>query len=274
MQTPLRIAFGLLVLTTLAQAQQKTWCIQASGAEVVPPVSTMASATAVFTLDQTYGVLSWEITYQNLTGANTGMHLHGPAGIGSNAGIQIDLGTGSPNMGSAVLTTSQVAMLNSGMMYLLIHSMGFPGGELRGQVDDVCVKTICTSQPNSFDGTGARLEAVGSFAAADNALMLFGEGVPPGQFGMLLIGKGSTQVMPPGSSGLLCISGAPIGRFNHQILTADMAGILGPFTPDLSSLPNPPGGTVMAGDKWNFQAWFRDAGNTSNFTDALRITFQ
>ncbi|MFT7679775.1 MAG: hypothetical protein ACI8QC_003780, partial [Planctomycetota bacterium] len=47
---------------------------------------------------------------------------------------------------------------------------------------------------------------------------------------------------------------------------------------DLTALPAPFGGPIMVmpGDTWNFTAWFRDANpiNTSNFTDAVEITFQ
>ncbi len=46
---------------------------------------------------------------------------------------------------------------------------------------------------------------------------------------------------------------------------------------DLTQLPTPSGPhVVLAGETWNFQAWFRDAnpGATSNFTDGLSILFQ
>ncbi|MDA1265781.1 MAG: hypothetical protein O2816_11935 [Planctomycetota bacterium] len=46
---------------------------------------------------------------------------------------------------------------------------------------------------------------------------------------------------------------------------------------DLTALPRPGGPiSVMAGETWNFQLWFRDLnpGPTSNFTDAISITFQ
>ena len=42
---------------------------------------------------------------------------------------------------------------------------------------------------------------------------------------------------------------------------------------DLSDLPIVGGGPVLAGETWNYQAWYRD-GNTNNFTDAVSITFQ
>ena len=274
MNRSLQLLLGALALTASAQAQQKTWCIELTGAEEVPPVSTSATATAMFTLDEATGALSWNITHQGVTGNHTATHLHGPAGVGSNGGIQVNLGTGNPVVGTAFLTASQVNMLNTDMLYVNLHTSGFPPGELRGQVDDVVVTTLCTSLANSFDSSGARLTTEGDFVTANNAFELTGTGVPPGKFGMLVIGQGSTQVTPPGSSGLLCLAGAPIGRFNTQIKIADASGVLGPFTPDILNLPNPPGGSVIAGESWNLQSWFRDAGNTSNFTDALTVTFK
>ena len=45
---------------------------------------------------------------------------------------------------------------------------------------------------------------------------------------------------------------------------------------DLTSVPTIPPHTVLAGETWNFQAWFRDKnpGATSNFTDGVSVLFQ
>jgi CHRD domain-containing protein len=267
-------AFVLLGLSAAAQAQQKTWCITATGSEQVPPVNSTAVAEAVFTLDPSLSLLSWNITHSGLSGALTATHIHGPAAIGANGGIQLSLGTGNPVVGSAFLTGVQLVMLNSGQMYLNLHSDGFPSGEVRGQIDDVCVTTLCSGLANSFTAAGARLSTPGDFVAANNAVTFLATGVPPSQFGYLLIGQGTGVVTPPGSAGQLCLSGAPIGRFNGQIGIADGAGVMGPFTPDIANLPSPPGGAVSAGQTWGFQTWYRDVGGTSNFSDALSVTFE
>lgn len=260
-----------LALASTASAQVTTWCTEATGSEQVPPVSTSATADAVFTLDESTNLFTWHITHQGLTGSHNATHIHGPAAIGQNAGVQINLGTGNPVTGSTFISAQQVADLKAGLWYMNIHTSGFPGGEVRGQVDDICIETLCTAFGNSFDASGARLEVGGDLVAANNALTLTGTGVPPGQFGLLLIGQGTVAANV--SQGQLCLNGAPIGRFTSQVLTADGAGVMGPFTPDILSLPNPPGGTVMAGETWGFQTWFRD-GSASNFTDAMSVTFQ
>jgi hypothetical protein len=47
---------------------------------------------------------------------------------------------------------------------------------------------------------------------------------------------------------------------------------------DLTSVPLPPafGYAVQPGETWNWQLWYRDVvlNPTSNFTDAISITFQ
>ncbi len=65
-------------------------------------------------------------------------------------------------------------------------------------------------------------------------------------------------------------SGSNIGRYNCCV------GQGPSFTLqlDLTALPVNPPGPVQPGDTWNFQAWYRDVGNTNNFTDAVSVTFQ
>jgi len=80
---------------------------------------------------------------------------------------------------------------------------------------------------------------------------------------------------PPGSNGNLCLGGG-IGRHAKQIANSGATGEL-VIDVDLTALPRPNGThSVVAGETWNFQAWFRDkvAGvPTSNFTDGIEILF-
>ena len=74
---------------------------------------------------------------------------------------------------------------------------------------------------------------------------------------------------PPGSQGYLCLGGN-IGRYNASI------GQGPSFTLqiDLTSMPVNPPVPVQPGETYGFQAWYRDAGSTNNFTDAVSVTFQ
>ncbi|MCP3996252.1 MAG: hypothetical protein GY722_14505 [bacterium] len=89
----------------------------------------------------------------------------------------------------------------------------------------------------------------------------------------LLAGQTQGFFMPPGSQGFICLAGN-IGRYNQ---TADIVqGPTGSIQLDLTSIPVNPAQAVLPGDTWNFQAWYRDnnPGPTSNFTDAVSVTFQ
>ncbi|MFT7680439.1 MAG: hypothetical protein ACI8QC_004445, partial [Planctomycetota bacterium] len=83
---------------------------------------------------------------------------------------------------------------------------------------------------------------------------------------------------PGGSAGNLCVLG-DIARFNRAGEVGAIAGGTFSLLLPMGDFPEPPVGSVavMAGDTWNFQCWHRDVVNgnaTSNFTDALEVTFQ
>ena len=79
-----------------------------------------------------------------------------------------------------------------------------------------------------------------------------------------------------GGLGTLCISGQ-IGRFNANIANSGSQGEFN-IALDLNQIPE--GGSfvsVVAGETWNFQAWYRDnflGLPTSNLSDAVSILFQ
>lgn len=105
------------------------------GASEVPPKQVAGTAKAVITLDKANKRLTWEVTYEGLTGAPKAAHFHGPAMPGANAGVQVPLTVGpSPLQGSALISDDQIADLLAGKWYVNIHTAANPGGEIRGQV--------------------------------------------------------------------------------------------------------------------------------------------
>lgn len=130
----------------------------------------------------------------------------------------------------------------------------------------------CSSTTNS-SGAAADLSAVGDCFAASNDLALEAAFLPPHQPGYFLIGTESGFVANPGGSqGDLCLGGA-VARLNHQVQDSGPDGELA-VQIDLAA-PPPPLSAAQAGTTWTFQAWFRDRnpGPTSNFTDAVAVTF-
>ena len=136
----------------------------------------------------------------------------------------------------------------------------------------------CSPNVTNSSGGPAYLTAVGSASIAENDFRLLLAGLPAQQFGFVVCSRQTGIVFNPGGAqGNLCLGGE-IGRavggviFNGGFFgTADVLV-------DLNDLPQPSGSVAaMAGETWNFQAWFRDVAGgaaTSNFSDAWQVTWQ
>jgi hypothetical protein len=99
------------------------------------PAPANGGGTGMLTYDSNTNMLTWDVTFQNLSGAAVAAHFHGPAGAGESAGIQVSIGDlTSPSQGSAAITEAQEADLLAGHYYLNFHTAACGGGEIRGQV--------------------------------------------------------------------------------------------------------------------------------------------
>jgi len=132
--------------------------------------------------------------------------------------------------------------------------------------------SYCGPATDNSGGFPAHIRAYGSTAAGGQPLRLSASGLPQGQFGYFLVGPNQGFVVNPGgSSGNLCLAN-PLARFNAFIENSGpQAGI--DVAVDTNALPfsgSPV--TILPGETWNFQAWFRD-GSSSNFTNGLAILF-
>ena len=92
------------------------------------------TGTATISLDDQTNLLSWNVSWSGLSGADFLAHFHGPALPGQPAGVQVGIGVPSPQIGSATISAIQAADLLAGLWYGNIHSTTFNGGEIRGQV--------------------------------------------------------------------------------------------------------------------------------------------
>jgi hypothetical protein len=118
-----------------AHAETITLRADLKGANEVPPNASPATGKAEAKLDTEARVLTWTVTYADLTGPALGAHFHGPSEQGKNAGIVLPFKSAqSPIEGTATLTENQVADLLAGKWYANIHTQANPGGELRGQM--------------------------------------------------------------------------------------------------------------------------------------------
>lgn len=130
---------------------------------------------------------------------------------------------------------------------------------------------FCSPANVNSTGEPAVLDAIGSNSVAADDLTLIANQIPSGKFGMFIVSQTTGMTVPPGSQGLLCLTGN-IGRFNSNIFQ----GPTGSVQVNLGSIPVNPPVAVLPGDTWHFQCWYRDSNpaRTSNFTDALSITFE
>jgi uncharacterized repeat protein (TIGR02543 family) len=81
-----------------------------------------------------------DLNWSGLTAPATAAHIHGPAGVGTNASVMFPF-TGVPAATSGTLPTqsfsitpTQIGYLNAGYLYLNVHTANFPGGEIRAQL--------------------------------------------------------------------------------------------------------------------------------------------
>ncbi|WP_420149079.1 CHRD domain-containing protein [Spirosoma sp.] len=117
--------------------------IPLSGDQEVPAKNVQGSGTADVSYDKTTHVLSYTLTWANLTGNATGAHIHGPAPRGVNAPIKHDffsLITKTPSgtfANSTVVDGTSLTETNllNGQYYFNVHTAMNPGGEIRGQIE-------------------------------------------------------------------------------------------------------------------------------------------
>jgi hypothetical protein len=147
--TALKIILSFTFLFTLQKSSSATLYsinVPLSGAQENPPVAG-GSGTFSGTYNSTTKVISYTINF-SVTGTTTAGHFHGPAAVGSNAGVQIGytaipLGVSSGFFSeSKTLTATQETQLLSGLWYANIHSSTFGGGAIRGQLYPLELSTM------------------------------------------------------------------------------------------------------------------------------------
>jgi hypothetical protein len=105
-----------------------------SGDQEVPPVSTMASGTAQFTVNDDMS-LSGSVETQGIKA--TAAHIHAGA-VGNNGPVAVSLTMKSNNEwvvpANTKLTAEQMTKLKAGGMYVNVHSAAHTDGEIRAQL--------------------------------------------------------------------------------------------------------------------------------------------
>jgi hypothetical protein len=129
------LALAAAVAAAPAFADTEKFKAELTGPGEVPPTTSKGTGSIEATYDTATKTLTWSGSYSGLTGPETAAHFHGPAAVGTNAGVLVPVDAKeSPFKGSAVLTAEQAKAFDDGLVYFNIHTAANKGGEIRGQM--------------------------------------------------------------------------------------------------------------------------------------------
>lgn len=100
----------------------------------VPPTNSSAIGAGNFVIDTCANTIRYYITYSCLSSPETAAHIHGASPPGVNSGILHNLPPGNVKTGIINYPEAQENDLLGGRTYVNVHSINFPGGEIRGQI--------------------------------------------------------------------------------------------------------------------------------------------
>ena len=142
------VVLSLFVFAKTTSAQ--SYEAYLTSAQEVPTNASTGTGKARIVINAAGTSITYNITFTGLTSAQILGHIHSPAAIGANTGIQITFpvvgGTSGTISGTASVTATQVAHIRSGQAYVNIHTTNNSGGEIRGQLH--------LNRPVDFDGDG------------------------------------------------------------------------------------------------------------------------
>jgi hypothetical protein len=204
-----------------------------NSAQEVPTNASTATGFGIVALSKDESTITVSLTFSGLSSNQTAAHIHGSAAPGQNAGILFNIGSQGATSGTFTalefpVTPAQVADLRAGLWYFNVHSVTYPGGEIRGQIEIACGYTAQLSGAQevpavpstatgrgvvvlsadatrmyvnlSFEGLGSNQTAAhihGPAPRGQNAGVLFNigsQGATSGEFNGLLFNPTLTQV--------------------------------------------------------------------------------
>jgi hypothetical protein len=117
------------------QSAEEVYEGQLTGSQEVPPVDSAGQGAVEVRFNRNTNTIRWKVSHSGLSGPVTAAHLHGPAGPGRNAGVQVPLNPNAPSMaGEARLSPQQANEFTAGQWYLNLHTARHPDGEVRAQL--------------------------------------------------------------------------------------------------------------------------------------------
>lgn len=146
--------------------------------ETPTPITNSAAGSALFSLEG--DTLNFSINYSNLSGVATAAHFHGPATSTNSAGVLINLapfnggafGSNGTFSGSLLLAPGQRDLFLTSRVYVNVHTASNPGGEIRGQVAPVLMRSYLSGAEERANPVVSPGSALGTFALVLNRLSL------------------------------------------------------------------------------------------------------
>lgn len=179
------IAILTLALTAGIAGAQTTYHANLYGGGEVPASGSLGIGSASLLLNAAQDLITVNMTWTNLGANATASHIHGPGAIGVNAAALFALtGVSAATSGtipqqSFAITPTQVGYLQSGLLYVNIHSTSFPGGEIRGQfLPEVSAAIGMAAQIAWYAAAGFHYQVQGAEAANTNVWFDLGAPAP------------------------------------------------------------------------------------------------
>ena len=98
-------------------------------------VTSTGKGMGMFMYEPATHTLTYDVTFEGLTGPAVAAHIHGPAAEGANGPPVVPFPSAtSPIKGTATLTDAQAADLAAGKYYVNVHTAANKGGEIRGTI--------------------------------------------------------------------------------------------------------------------------------------------
>ncbi len=127
---------------------RKGFAFDLCGNQENPKNTSKGYGAGIVSVDAGNRAAYYAVMTDSLSGPATAAHIHTGV-LGANGGVKFPLTT--PNVYSSayfVVSTADVAIMESGGHYMNVHSAAFPGGEIRGQAGR---KILCNSTSSVFN---------------------------------------------------------------------------------------------------------------------------
>jgi len=134
------VASGLTFTSANGTYTDHSYLAKLTGVNEVPVNASPATGIGSVVLSDDQTKITVNESWTGLTTAATASHIHGPAPAGVNAPVLFPFSgvpaatSGSIPQQTFAITPTQVGYLQSGQLYMNVHTPTFPGGEIRAQL--------------------------------------------------------------------------------------------------------------------------------------------